>query len=153
MTEHKKAEIIKIIEQEISARKAQLAQAENSRQERVEETIASWSAAGDRAHAENALELSKSALAEVEALLTEVTNTHDAPPEKVEPVSFVSIRDDATGTTKEFYLAPESVKLPGITVLGTKSPLGQAILGKKAGDNYSYKIDSAGYSGKIIAVE
>jgi transcription elongation GreA/GreB family factor len=153
MTSPKKSEILKILDEEIAARKAQLTKAESSRKERVEETIASWSAAGDRAHAENALDLARSALAQVEALREEVFNSNDLAPEKTAPVSFVTLQDDSTGTTKNFYLASESIKLPEVTVLGTKSPLGQAILGKSVGDKYSYKIDGTEYSGKIVSIE
>lgn len=104
---------------------------------------ASRSEEGDRAHAEASFELAKTIHQKLEDFKKEVLLQNDLPAEKIAPICFVTLND------KGFYYAQESLRIPGVTIIGTKSPLGQAILGKKTGDKYSYMT----FSGEIIAVE
>lgn len=127
----RKRHLLGIIEQELEQKRLQVERAKKSAKERTEETIGSWSAGGDRAHAENALELAKLALIQIEKLKERLETYPESIPDKAEPICHIRTTD------KEFYFVEESIRLPGVLLVGRNSPLGQAIIGKRAGDKFS----------------
>jgi hypothetical protein len=82
---------------------------------------ASRSEEGDRAHAEASYNLARERHQKLLDFIKEVESNQ---------VSFIETTD------REFYFAKESIAIPGLMIIGIKSPLGQAILNKKAGDKY-----------------
>lgn len=116
----------------------------------------SWSESGDKYHSESAAELAQEFWLNLKKLRDEVENANDEKSISATPVSYLEISYNSSETAK-FYLVNKSALLPGILLITPNSPIGKAVIGKKVGDDFSYKIKlpekSKLYKGKIERIE
>jgi len=59
---------------------------------------------------------------------------------------------DAEGDELEFFLAAAENKAPGMLLASPQSPLGEALLGAKPGDEVSYEAPGGKFTYKIVSV-
>lgn len=60
---------------------------------------------------------------------------------------------DSFGDVEEYLVAPPENRIPGITCLSPKSPLGAALLGRKAGDVVTYKAPAGVVKMELVSIE
>jgi len=121
--------------------------------EASKDKLSGFSAAGDKYHAKNASDLVKSYLQRLELLKKELTDAVSQISETAEPPCCLEmVYDD--GQTARFYLVKNAVSLPNLSFISPDSPIGKAVLGKKAGETFSYKLESGhACSGRIISLK
>ena len=111
---------------------------------------------GDRRYFEEAGRMGQESLTNLLALKEEVLASSNQPAKEASPVAFVTLEDE-DGEINSFYFLNRSAGLSNLQLLTPASPLGKALLGKKEGDKFSYRIEKEGlittYSGKIKKVE
>ena len=149
MNKIKKEEIRSILSLELN----KIRESAEKTDEATKERLTGWSAAGDKYHAQAASDLTKSYLQKLELLDKELKSSSDTTPERVEPPCLIRI-EYSDGNQAEFLLVENGVSLPEISFISVLSPLGKAILGKKAEEIFSYdSVDGNKYKGKIISIE
>lgn len=79
----------------------------------------------------------------------EVRDVEDSGAVEVGTVATV-IDDD--GDELEFFVAPAENKAPGLLLASPQSPLGEALLGTKPGDEVSYEAPGGTFTYKIVSV-
>ncbi len=104
--------------------------------------LASPSASGDREHAQNQAMINLHRLGILKALKEEV--------EKGVGRYEVEYND---GRQESFYLVKHPVILAGFKLISSQSPLGKAIVNKKKGQTFRYKVEKATIRGKIVTCE
>lgn len=115
--------------------------------------IASYSAAGDAEHARNSANLSLQKAATLKKLMVELESSLSAQiPITAKFVCFVSV-ELGGGATKDLYLVENPVFISGFNLISPDSPLGAALLEKRAGDLFLYKSGTQSFSGKILEIE
>ena len=145
--------LIRALEAEIKkARKT----AEKSRATAKEFRRASRSQQGDRRLYETAADLAESKLEELIVFKKTLENIPIKKNQRVEPFSFVKVEYD-NGTVSPFHFVPQRIHLQDKLLVTPESPLGQAVIGKKEGEKFTFKIKRDGRtatnSGKIVKVE
>ena len=117
---------------------------------------ASRSAQGDRKLFEGAADLAESNQAELEKLAEEINQEKTHIKNTVEPIATVELEFDQEKIQKFFFI-PRRAGLTDANLLTPASPLGQAILGKRIGERFSYQITREGkktfFSGLIKKIE
>lgn len=128
-----------------------------SAQEIAKAAAASPSMSGDREHAVNQAVINEEKLNNLRALREEVLGSLGKQfPKAAKPACYISV-ESTDGSRDEYYFLLKSAYLTGYKFISPESPFGQAILGKKEGDQFSYELDREGkkesFSGKIISIE
>lgn len=114
--------------------------------------VASYSAAGDAEHARNTANLSIQKYESIKKLARELESAVALnAPSCVQSVCFVKI--EMLGDIKEFYLVDNPVFISGLNIISPISPIGKALLNKKAGDLFLYKIRDQNLTGKILEIK
>ena len=114
------------------------------------------SSSGDRIHSVNKAMLSESTLRKLELFKREIEDTiMHAAPDEVEPVCVVVIKYDGDNMHEEIFLANNAVNIKNHTIISPKSPLGQAIVNKRPGDNFKYVLPGRGktINGSIVKIK
>lgn len=88
---------------------------------------------------------------QLEAILKNATITENAKGDVVEPGTIVEI--DIEGDISTYLLGSIEESDDEYEILSTSSPLGQALLNKKAGDTTSYEGPKQAFGVKIISVK
>ena len=66
----------------------------------------------------------------------------------------VTVKDvDDADVTDEFMLAEPEERVTGARVLSPRSPLGQALMGKKVGDKVSYEAPGGTFTYEVVALK
>lgn len=73
-------------------------------------------------------------------------------PSEIKPICFLSLQM-SDGNIKEVYLVENPVFMTGFSLISPSSPLGKAIMGKKAGDAFSYSSGEQNFEGKILEIQ
>lgn len=89
MTESRKRTILDLLVEAIANGKTRWERAKVAAKDFSEQSRSSWSIGGDRAHAENTVEMAKRQLLDAEKLCQEIKSAPDTPPEKVTPPCFL----------------------------------------------------------------
>lgn len=117
---------------------------------------ASRSQQGDRRYFENIADLAESNLAELLSLKAEVADSPEKTSQIAKPVCFIKIEEE-NGQTNQFYYVSQGTSLPNLQLLTPRSPLGQAIKGKKENESFTFQTQKDNqiikYSGKIKKIE
>jgi transcription elongation factor GreA len=79
---------------------------------------------------------------QIEAMLENAEIVESASSDKVEEGSVVGIRYDGDDDVEWYLIGSIEERRPDLSVLTPSSPLGQALLGHKAGDTVSYEAPS-----------
>ena len=73
--------------------------------------------------------------------------------EVVTPGIVVTVRDvDASSTEDSFMLAEPEERVTGARVLSPRSPLGQALLGKRVGDRVTYEAPGGTFTYEVVSL-
>ncbi len=114
--------------------------------------VASYSAAGDAEHARNTANLSIQKSRQIKKLSQELSKALDQEtPEKTLPVCFVSVQFE-DGSQKDFYFVENPIFLSGFNLISPASPLGASIMGKRVGEEFSYKSGEQNFKGKVVDI-
>lgn len=70
----------------------------------------------------------------------------------VAPGVVVTVRDLGDSTEDSFVLAEPEERVTGARVLSPRSPLGQALLGKKVGDQVTYEAPGGKFTYEIVSL-
>jgi hypothetical protein len=112
----------------------------------------SYSVAGDVEHAKNSALLSLQKLELLTKLKEEVDEALEAEaPVTATPVCYVELGFD-DGRNSAFYFVKNPVYISGLNLISPDSLLGAAIIGKKAGDKFSYKVEERNLSGIVSLI-
>jgi transcription elongation GreA/GreB family factor len=98
------------------------------------------SQSGDKYHSVKAAELTEKYLANLLNLKKEIENEPVKAVDAAKPICFVGIAY-TDGGILTFTYVNKAVSLTQFLFVSKDSPLGRAILGKKAGDDFSYSLD------------
>lgn len=153
MNQDRRQTLIKTVQAEIQKAKKT---AESSRATAKEFRRASRSQQGDRKLYEAAADLAESKYEELVSFEKELSTVSEKKCEKVIPFSWVEI-EYKSGQLARLYFLPRSIPLKDCLAITPDSPLGQAIQGKKTGEDFSFEIKRDGKntlaSGRIIKIE
>lgn len=117
---------------------------------------ASPSQSGDRLFFENTFYLNQSILKNMETLKQEVINSDDFSPSSVKPPCIITI---SFGNKKEqeFLFTQSSVNISNLKTITTNSPVGIALINKRVGEEFTYKIKQESNTqiirGKILKIK
>ncbi len=115
--------------------------------------VASYSVAGDVEHARNSANLSMQKAEAIKRLSEEIQSDLETPiKETVEPACFISLVFE-DGSSKEIYLVKNPVFIPGVNLISPESLMGQALVGKKKGDEFSYYSGTQTFRGEVEEIE
>jgi transcription elongation GreA/GreB family factor len=153
MEKTKKKELLDKLDQEIKKAKG-LAQKRETAAKRAKSF--SRSQQGDRRYFEDADRLAQESLINLLALKNEIEAASNEPAKEAQPVAFITLEHE-DNEIDSFYFVNRAAGLSGVQLLTPDSPLGKAILGKRAGEKFSYQIEKEGqtttYSGQIQKIE
>ena len=149
-------ELETVLRREIKRAERQANSSKRAAYEIARAAASSWSMAGDRTHAEGQAQIAEENLAKLKKLMEEIKLSMKKFPEKIELLSFIVATKNGE-REEDFYLVQTPVFIKGFTLVSTESPFGQAILNKRVGDTFKYKVVVDGQkkaiSGKIISIE
>lgn len=118
--------------------------------------VASRSQQGDKLYYENAFYMAQDHLLRLLEFEKEVTSTEEKTPDRVEPISFVTV-EYMEGGAASFYFVKTGLRLAETILISPGSPLGQAIEEKKEGESFSYQVETddrtISRAGKIRKIE
>lgn len=94
-------------------------------------------------------------IAELEDKLSRVRSidTDKIPKDKVYLFAKVLIKDGSDGEELVYTIAPPDEANPAEDIISVKSPIGQALLGKKVGDKVSIKVPAGTLEYEILKIE
>ena len=117
---------------------------------------ASRSAQGDRRYFENVADLAEGDLAELSTFKDELLAEPQKETKNVKPICFVELEYE-DGETSQFYFVNRGIRLPGLQLLTPNSPLGQSVVGKKQGEEFSYQVErddeNISFSGQVKKID
>jgi hypothetical protein len=115
--------------------------------------ISSYSAAGDAEHSRNSANLSIQKAETIKKLKEELERSlNSESPENVKPVCFISLKFEG-GNQKDLYLVENPVFITGFNLISASSPLGESLLGKRMGEQFSYTSGEQKYKGNVLEIE
>lgn len=89
-----------------------------------------------------------------ELLKNAVVREATAPSDVVTPGLVVTVRDvEDSNIEDSFVLAEPEERVTGARVLSPRSPLGQALLGRKVGDRVTYEAPGGTFTYEVVALE
>ena len=147
-----KENLLKLVKTEVKkAEKLALERRETAKNFRS----ASRSQQGDRRLFETAADLAESKYEELKLFKQELEQAGSQSEKTVVPFSLVIIKYP-NGQKSQLYFVTRRVQIPGLLLVTEQSPIGQAIHGKKANDNFSYQITKnnqpSSVTGKIVEI-
>jgi len=73
--------------------------------------------------------------------------------ERIEPLAIAEVEFD-DGSKEKFFVIPGSggEKIDDLTMISPRTPLGKALMGKEAGDNFTLKVGDKARNGEVIYV-
>lgn len=160
MTKEKKKKVLDFLDLEIEKVKTSAAKTSDA----AGFVMSGFSEAGDKQsltlrdkyHAEKTAELTKQYLERLKALRKEIENSSVGVVNKAAPISYIKIRYE-DGSELEFFLVENAASVTRFVFISKDSPLGKAVLGKKTGESFSYKLEDGmgkrSFSGKIVGLE
>jgi len=143
-----------LLDEILDRKKAHVDSTKEAARNYAEQAIESSSINAFRPNAEAAVDFAKQLLMDTEALYQELSKSSDLPPDQVMAPCYVVIQyEKLTNKTLEICFVSTNLKLPGLSLVTPKSPLGQAIAGKRVGDKISFSIGEVVSSGEILNIE
>jgi transcription elongation GreA/GreB family factor len=145
----KKQEFLKALEEKVESAR--------TRAQKTLQTAKAWrhasrSQQGDKLYFQNAAKMSEDQYLDLAELKKEIAAAPENPCSAAQPPCFLIIKYQ-DGTTQEFYFVQSEAKASGLPLLTPFSPLGKGVLGKKEGQNFTYKVERDGeknsFSGQI----
>jgi transcription elongation factor GreA len=89
-----------------------------------------------------------------DVLKNAVVREASGPSDIVSPGLVVTVRDvDDSSIEDSFVLAEPEERVTGARVLSPRSPLGQALLGKKVGDRVTYEAPGGTFTYEVVGLE
>ena len=129
------------------AKEARLAANETSKTSRT-----SWSAAGERDYSQGQADVLSDYYEKVKSVREKVEVAVDmSVPKSIDAPSFIKLY--LNGEEKEFYLLTEPINLEKFNLITSNSPLGEAILGKEAGEKFEFATGNTFVKGVVLSVE
>lgn len=134
----KLSELLPVLEKQIEKAEKRAGETKSAADEIARAAVGSFSQSGDIEHSRNQSYLALEHLGRLRKLYEEIKGEIEKDiPEKVRPPCFLKI--DIEGKVEEFFLVKNPVLISGVKLVSSKSPLGQELLGKKAGDKVGGK--------------
>ncbi len=130
--------------------------AENTRLDALEiakSAAGSPSQSGDREHAVNQASIVQDAQSLLEKLISDIRQEiGKSPPTISRPNTFITLTLD-DGPQMQLFLTDTPITLSGVTMVSTLSPLGQAVIRRKAGERFLVEIGGVTKTGEILAID
>lgn len=128
--------LIKSIETELLKARDFAHKTKRAAQEIAKSAAASPSQSGDREHSKNQAEIAEDYLKNLEAAYFLIKTIQANIPQKVEGNVFIKLKFK-DNRIENYYLVENPVKVTGLKLISTASPLGSALIGLSVGDAFS----------------
>jgi transcription elongation GreA/GreB family factor len=152
MERKKLKELIVVLDSELEKSRRRMEETVGAANEIARASANSPSQSGDRDHSRNQAYLTEDSYNNLVTFKQKLLDSLKADvPETIKPICRTMVELEGAGE-KELVVVDDVVKLPGVSIVTTNSPLGRVLVGKKRGESFEFESERGMVKGVITDV-
>lgn len=152
MARKKLEELLALLEGEVAKAKKAAENTRKSADEIAKSAAHSPSQSGDRTHSQGQADITEAYFKRIIAFEKRIKIALAETPNTIQTPCFVGVKF-TDGKESSFYLVEDPIVISGITLVSAVSPLGSALIGKKPGSKFAFRVNSIKQFGEVVSFE